>query len=274
MWGLSPSRSASSCPTCLIKLFLKEVWWGSSFLYRFRNATGNLPESVCVCARARICVCAYVCVCECVCRTFRRVFLTVYKQRSGLRDFKIIPLTRFEIFTNSSLEEFEGNFFALSRQPCCSEHLSSDLSVHLSRVGNVSSPQTARFRTFKWAITSQHQHKSCIQFGRLKITYRKDLKFLAKTNRWARTLLGKSQWISSLCKAFWKSIEMNDLMLRILTVFTVFPSALISGVFKRSLWPEQHLELACYVHVDGGGLWLVLNLIPKVRTAMGSSKNP
>lgn len=230
---------------------------------------------VCVCVRVHAYVyvrmCAYV---SCVCRTFRRVFLTVYKQQSGLRDFKIIPLTRFEIFTNSSLEEFEGNFFALSRQPCCSEHLSSDLSVHLSRVENVSSPQTARFRMFKWAITSQHQHKSCIQFGRLKITYRKDLKFLAKTNRRARTLLGKSQWISSLCKAFWKSIEMNDLMLRILTVFTVFPSALISGVFKRSLWPEQHLELACYVHVDGGGLWLVLNLIPKVRTAMGSSKNP
>lgn len=78
-------------------------------------------------------MCMYICVC--VCRTFGRVFLTVYKQQSGLRDFKIIPLTRFEIFTNSSLEEFEGNFFTLSRQQCCSEHLSSDLSVHVSPCG-------------------------------------------------------------------------------------------------------------------------------------------
>lgn len=72
----------------------------------------------------------------------------------------------------------------------------------------------------------------------------KGLEVPCKTNRGPRTLLGKSQWIPSLYKVFWKSIEINDLALMILTVFKMFPNALLSRVYKGSLWPEQCLELA------------------------------
>lgn len=127
-----------------------------------------------------------------------------------------------------------GVLFAPIRQWHCSESVHG-LSVSISLMGIASLPLTARFRTFKWAITSQHQHKSRIQFGRLKITRRKDLKFLAKQIQerehcWVKA--SESHLFTVFRKK--KKHKISNSTLMILTVFKkMFPDALRYLEYKK-----------------------------------------
>lgn len=137
--------------------------------------------SVCLCVCACVSLCMWVWQ-ECVAmvvynfqKNFPNCLATADRSERLLNPF----FNKVSSVYTQFFRRIGGVLFAPIRQWHCSESVHG-LSVSVSLVGIASLPSTVRFRTFKWAITSQHQHKSRIQFGRLKITRRKDLKFLAK----------------------------------------------------------------------------------------------